>query len=191
MISRLTKTSITPDRRRFLKVAIGSVWSGFLARTVHGQQVIDREHPIKAAFIYRVINYVEWPDGTFPTPKSPLIIGGAGDDPVNKYLGIIATKRFVGQRPLEFRHIKTANQAAECHIIFVSTTTPGPLRDAMIKLARPILLVGESAKFTASGGIINLAVRDNKVQLELSRRNAQKRGLQISSNLARVATIVD
>ena len=55
---------------------------------------------------------------------------------------------------------------------------------------RPILTVGEADHFLEAGGVIAMKNVDGRVRFEVSTVNAQKAGLQISSQLLNLAFAV-
>jgi hypothetical protein len=56
--------------------------------------------------------------------------------------------------------------------------------------AFPILTVGEGESFARNGGIINFALKNGNVRLEIDLTAAKKAGLTISSKLLAVADVV-
>ena len=53
-----------------------------------------------------------------------------------------------------------------------------------------VLTVGESDSFISLGGMINLAMKDNKIRPEVNLAAAERAHLQISSKLLRIAQVV-
>ncbi len=154
---------------------------------------IDREPQIKAAYLYQFVRYVQWPSDCFPNDEAPLVIGAVGDDPVNQQLRLIAQKRTAGQRQLGYQPVTTAEQAARCHILFFSDSTDAATRAALLAGIgnSPVLLVGEGPGFVTEGGIISFVIVDNKVRLRLSMKAATDHQLKISSQLAKLAEVVN
>lgn len=153
----------------------------------------DQEAKIKAAYLYKFIQYVEWPETAFAAHDSPLVIGSVGDDLVNKYLRLIADQRKAGQRDLVYRPNINEKQAQACHILFVSDQASRKTFEAIIRhiQKQPILLVGEWSGFAESEGVIGFVFIENNVRLKISLETASQRGLTISSQLAKIAKIVD
>ncbi|GIW98091.1 MAG: hypothetical protein KatS3mg111_1424 [Pirellulaceae bacterium] len=155
--------------------------------------VVEREAKIKAAYLYQFLNYIQWAPGTFQAEDSPLVIGVVGDDPVNKYLKVIAAHRKANNRRLEYREVQTPDDAAGCHILFFGDQVAADTIRQYIqeRTGDPVLLVGENPSFIQIGGIIAFVVADNHVRLQLSMKEASKRGLRVSSQLAKIAHVVD
>jgi len=154
---------------------------------------MEREHRIKAAYLYQFVNYIEWDEKAFSSPDSPLVIGVVGDDPVNKYLKLIASQRKAKNRPIEYREVSTVEEAKECHILFFSESVPDEQVRKLIggRQGEPVLLVGEKSQFLQHGGIIAFVIAGNNVRLQLSMKKAASHGLRVSSQLAKISNVVD
>lgn len=152
-----------------------------------------REAKIKAAYIFKFINYVTWPGRAFAGDDAPLVVGAMGDGRVNDYLELIARERTAGSRPLEFVVVDRPEQATGCHILFVPRSVPTETLAAVEPNVRgaPILLVGERPGFAKAAGGIGFIVVDNNVRLQLSLEAAKQRDLQVSSQLAKLSQIID
>lgn len=149
-----------------------------------------REPQIKAAFIYKFINYVQRPE---QDPEQPLVIATVGSDPVNKYLRAIADSRKAGNRALSYQSLQRVDNIESCHIVFVADSVPQELAKAVLQRTQnlPVLVVGERQNFIKAGGTINFVISQNKVRVQLSLQSASKRDLKISSKLARIAEVID
>src|ERR1700722_2798032 len=65
-----------------------------------------REYEVKAAFLYNFARFVEWPSGTFSSPKDPLIICVLGQDPFGTDLEETVKGRTAGDREIVIRRLK-------------------------------------------------------------------------------------
>jgi hypothetical protein len=80
------------SRRRCLRLLL---WGAAIATaalagvTAHAQREAS-ESSVKAAFLYKFANYVEWPANAFASPSAPLVIGVAGADAIAADLERIA-----------------------------------------------------------------------------------------------------
>lgn len=186
-----------PDESMILTqrlVACALVLAVFLCDVgIAKERVIDREPKIKAVYVYKFIHYIDWPDDAFADAAAPVVIGTIGPNPVNAYLKRIASGRQAGDRSLIYREIVSTEQAASCHLIFVSANASADLVTGVFQGLKnaPVVLVGETPRFVSDGGVIGFHVVDNKVRLKLSLHAATSRGLKVSSQLAKLADIVD
>jgi hypothetical protein len=143
---------------------------------------------VKAAFVYKFASYVEWPADAFPGQDSPLVIGVAGADELFRELQAIEGRRIVG-RPLQVREVKSQGNAADCcQILYVGTTAGRERTAAFLAAAKTssVLTVTDSSEHPADS-VINFLVVDNRIRFDISRDSAERKGLQLRSQLLAVA----
>ena len=93
---------------------------------------------------------------------------------------------------MKARRLSDASQARGCNILFVSRDGQADVDAVLSSLAgTPVLLVGEQDHFAREGGMINFVEVDQKVRFEINEAAAKKAGLKISSQLLKLATIVE
>ncbi len=163
-----------------------------MASNGQSPEVIDREYPLKAAYLYNFAAYIEWPDAGFDDPKAPLVIGVLGKAPFGEVLDQL-TQRKVGNRRVAIRRLSVTDAVDECHILFVAASVSGDQRQRVLTNTRnrPILRVGEVPSFIEDGGDIGFFVQRNKLRFKISIHAVRQQKLNISSKLLRVAAIVD
>ena len=151
---------------------------------------ISREYLIKAAILYNFAKFAEWPKTAFRDDKSPLRICVIGDDPFGPALNSLQGKT-VRNRELAAGHITKVEDAAACHILFVSASESERLDTILAKVgALPILTVADINRFAYSGGIIELKEVDKLSRIEVNLGAADLAGLKLSSKLLRLADTV-
>jgi hypothetical protein len=154
--------------------------------------VINREYPLKALFLYNFGGYVEWPATTFHGPNQPFVIGVLGPAPLLDTLSDIAASKKIGERRIVIEHFPSVNEIRPCQILFVTRgVSPQEQRQAVEKLLnQPVLIVGESDGFARGGGTVNFFVESNKIRFEINPEAARQQQLKISSKLLALARIV-
>ena len=148
------------------------------------------EYRLKAAFLLNFGKFVEWPG---PAGVSdPLTICVLGDDPFGSNLDETLAGRTVGSRPVRARRISETASARSCAILFLSRSEAYRISALAAALkGAPVLLVGERPGFARQGGMINFIETDQKIRFEINEAAAKKAGLKISSQLLKLATIVE
>jgi hypothetical protein len=148
----------------------------------------DIEQRVKAAFLFKFGGYVEWPERVFPRSDSPLVIGVAGADVLAEELSRITSGRTMNGRPVTVRRVRSAEQAAGVHVLFISRSESGRLGELLsMTQGHPVLTVTETEKGLAQGSVINFVVADNRVRFEVSLEAANRNGLRIGAPLLAVA----
>jgi uncharacterized protein DUF4154 len=149
------------------------------------------EHQVKAAFLYHFTKYVEWPPQAFAAAQSSIVLGALGSDPFLGAVEEVIQGREVEGRALVWKRFDAPPRGGECHVLFVGSHDEARLKPALQKLkGEPILTVGDSEAFGRAGGIVWFRVRENRVSFVINTDAARRAGLQISSRLLAVATVV-
>jgi len=143
---------------------------------------------IKAAYLYKLLNYIELPAGVLSRPDSPLVIGVAGADDVHAELVQVLGERSPGSRPVQLRRVAEGDSPAGLHVLFAGTRVD-PLRSALVKAARerPLLLVTDSPDGLKAGASINFVIVRSRVRFEVSLDAAERSSIRISSRVLALA----
>ena len=154
-------------------------------------QVRELASAIKATYLYKFAPFVNWPEGTFGAPSSPLTICVVGDDAVGHLVEEAVQDAKISPRPVLVRRLVTVGPDSQCHIAYLAPGAEGALAAALQRLRRsPMLTVTDDARDTRTRGIINFVVRDNRVRFEVDLAAAAESGLTISSKLLNLAVSV-
>ncbi len=147
---------------------------------------------MKAAFLYNFANFSEWPEATFRGSDAPLIVGILGEDPFGHHLNALKGQSVNG-RTLEIKHFTKTEDIIACHILFISSQQQKHIAQVLETLKdAPVLTVGnELEELRLSGCIINFVIVKNKIRFEINRASAERAGLDISSQLLSVATVIN
>lgn len=149
------------------------------------------EYVVKAAYLYNFAKFVEWPPNVFVTTDTPLSICIAGDNPFGEALGSLSGKT-VESHPVEIHLIPTATGLDRCHIVFMGRAEQGRYKTVLAKLARlPILTVSDINGFAQEGGMIGLIEADQRIRFNINLTATRQAGLKLSSQLLKLATIVE
>jgi hypothetical protein len=148
------------------------------------------EYEVKAAFLLNFGKFVEWPPQTLPAGSLDICV--LGSDPFGSDLDDTLAGRTVGSRSVQARRIADVSAARGCAIVFVSRADAERVSSVLASLrGAPVLIVGEQDRFADQGGMINFVEVDQKIRFEINETAAKKAGLKISSQLLKLATIVE
>lgn len=168
---------------------------GFLLLSLYaapaGAGGIDKEHQIKAVFLYRFAQFVEWPAESFADENAPLVLGILGPDPFGAYLDEVVQGEKVGSHPISVKRIADPEEAARCHVLFLSPS--GSDQGVAERLSglqgRKILTVGDTDGFSRGGGMILFTTRNGRIRLRINMESVRASDLELSSKLLRLAEI--
>jgi hypothetical protein len=149
------------------------------------------EHEVKAAFVFKFGEFVDWPEHVYSGPSAPFTIVVLGADPVAEVLEELGRQRRINNRPVAVRRLQRAEAIPRAQIVFVGAGESDRLRAAADNLkAASALTVTETARPSQPSGIINFVVRDNRVRFEIDAEAADQSGLKISSKVLSLAVLV-
>jgi len=150
-----------------------------------------KEYDIKAAFLYRLAQFVEWPKDAFPAAETPLVIGVLGADPFGKALDEVVQNEVLGNRKLAVQRYRTVEEIGTCHILFISPSEGGRMDQIFSSLkGRNILTVGDTDGFARQGGVVRFMTVQNRIKLRINIDSARAANLTISSQLLRAVDVV-
>ena len=177
------------DARRWLAATGPALVMALVLSNARGavlaQQRID-EYRLKAAVLYNLAKFVEWPGESFQAATSPFVICVLGADPFGEALDQSLAGRVVGGRPVVARRINDVESG--CHILFIADSEVRRLSTIMDKLrGASVLTVAEVNGFVDRGGVIGLVTEDDRVRFEINADAATKARLKISARLLALA----
>lgn len=158
------------------------------------------EYHVKAGFLFNFAKFVEWPRSAL-APGTSLRLGIVAPAEVYELMEKALSGKVVGERPLIVERITAAQVAGESplpNIIFIHQDIVRLLAELAFTpqqlLARadnqPVLLVGESAGFAVSGGMIGFVQRGENLRFQVNLASAQRAGLKLSARLSGLAEVV-
>jgi hypothetical protein len=148
------------------------------------------EYEVKAAFLYNFARFVQWPPQAFASEDDDLALCVLGDDPFRGVLERAVAGKKVQGHEIAVRHV-AHDEARQCHILFASAAGKFRSRVALAAVAgSPVLTVGDDRDFANRGGMIAFRLDGNKVRFIVNTDAAAKAGIEISSQLLKVAANV-
>jgi hypothetical protein len=176
-------------RRRKALLLLALAWVGLTGAGAAPKRVA--EVGLKSAFLYKFTLFTDW-NGALGSPDAPISICVMGRDDIADYLQEAVQNRTAHSRPIAVRRPRGTVEADGCHVLFIGWSEPNLVDRALASLAdRPILTVGELEGFAERGGMINIVKRDNRLRLEINLRAVESSGLRLSSQLLKLAKLVD
>jgi hypothetical protein len=146
---------------------------------------------VEAVFLFYFSQFVEWPPRAFADERSPIVIGVLGADPFGGALDQAVAGEQVNGRPIVVRRLKSIDEAAGCHILYISSSESPQLPQILSTLkGRSVLTVSDLGDFVQSGGMIRFGLVDQRVRLYINEHAAQAAGLTLSSKLLRAGQVV-
>jgi YfiR/HmsC-like len=160
-------------------------------RTADGQEDFVDEYKLKAAMLYNLTHFVEWPESAYPDRHAPIFLCILGQDPFASSLTSTLPKETDNGRPVLIRRLQSEKETPGCHILYISSSERKSAAYIFATLnGASILTVGEMTQFAAHGGIIQFSMEDQHVRFDINVDAASRAGIRISSKLLALAQIV-
>jgi hypothetical protein len=180
--------SVKLSRHRVLVLLLGLL--GVVAAQCPAQTEEYSVESVKAAFLCRFLEYVEWPEGS--RSEGPLTIAVLGDESLAEELHRNVRGRLAQGREIRARSVSSVQEGLDAHVLFVGAQAKKKLAALADAHPRdPVLIVTEGEGALDRGSVINFLIVDGNVRFEVSLPAAEQRGLKLSSRLLNVALRVE
>ena len=169
----------------FLVFSIVSLF--FPATAVAGDAKIDN---IKVAYIYNFIRYINWPESN--TKKDVFHICVHKDSDLQEKLLKLESKTVKSKNIKIFSISGAGKELSKCEVLVLPKLKQAELKE-FTTYASPsnILTISDTQGYARLDVMINLVVLDNKIRFEVNLNEVDSAALTISSNLLKLAKIVE
>ncbi|MFL6549726.1 MAG: YfiR family protein [Povalibacter sp.] len=159
--------------------------SGFTSVCCADDGASQGEAQLKAAYVFNFVKFVDWEGHAW---ADVLAICFEGADDVREALALAVADKSVGTRKILVRAATGPVDKDRCNVVYVDSARVASARWSASSSA---LTIGDTEDFTRTGGIIRLYTDSNRLRFIVNVGNARRAGLQISSNLLKLATHVE
>jgi hypothetical protein len=157
--------------------------------TAEGElSAVPTDFEVKAVFLYNFAKFIEWPADAFKNADTNFVIGVIGQDPFGNVLESRLEGKSVQGKALVFKKLVSPNQAADCQVLFVSSSEANDWF-AIHKIldGSPVLTVSDIDAFVQQGGMVGFELEKKRVRFNINLTAAEKSSLKISSQLLKLA----
>jgi hypothetical protein len=151
-------------------------------------QTREQEANLKAVFIYNFTRYIDWDTSNI---ENDFVIGVIGSTAVTEPLSQIAKTNTVKNKKIIIRHFSSPDEITQCNILFISANSTFSLSSVLSKLNKGTLTITEEAGLAEQGAAFNFVVVNDKLKFEANVKSINAAGLKASSQLLKLAIIVD
>lgn len=146
------------------------------------------EAALKAAFIYNFTKYIDWeavPD------NEPFVIGILGPSEIETPLNKIAAAYKAKNKQIIIKNFGSPEKISACQMLFIPAKQPFAVETILANVNKGTLTISESAGFAKMGTAFNFIIVNNKLKFEANLKAINTAGLKASSQLLKLAVIVD
>lgn len=151
------------------------------------------EYAVKAAYLYNFAKFVEWPADVFASKNSPITLCIVGSHPFGQALDTIIDKT-IRDRRLKVRNLSHNRAVAHhnCHILYINDSEKEHVEELLAATAySPVLTISDIRGFADAGGMIGLVKIGQRIRFEINVLAVRQANLDISSQLLKLARIID
>jgi hypothetical protein len=144
------------------------------------------EMTVKAAFVFNLTKYVEWPQR-----DTDMMVCVIGDSSTASTLRQMLDGKTAGMQTLRVVAKSPADSLQDCQILYVSSSSPAKYAGILSRVSqKPVLTVGETSTFAQQGGVVGLVNAGNHIRIEINPEAARAATLKISARLLNLAILV-
>lgn len=156
-------------------------------RAQSASQMNAAEAQVQAAYVYKFIGFVEWPQEVFATPDQALIIGVLGADDIAEELEGLLSARKTERRPLSVRRFGH-DETIAAHVLVVGTLDRPVLKRVLDQVrGTPVLVVSRDRLADAPEVMINFITLKQRVRFEVALAPVTRSRLRLSALMLSVA----
>lgn len=163
-------------------------------------QTETAEYQLKAACLYNLIKFVEWPQKI--EDSNQITVGVIGTEPLAGFLGPLKDTKVKNKKVLirqfpSYQEIQKSDKKAmeeqlesvkKCNLLFICPSEAVNIKEILGLLTDTnVLTVGQDENFLKEGGMVNFVIEDQKVRFEINLAASDKAKLKISSQLLQLA----
>jgi YfiR/HmsC-like len=145
------------------------------------------EYDLKAAFLYNIALFTDWPVETFEDKDSAFTFCIAGSDPFGNSIDSLLVKSLKNRKISIMRQGKTSN-FNKCQVLFIPSSESSQAESILREIKNTsTLTVSEDNSAFKKGSMLNLSITENKLRFQVNREAVSASKLSISSKLLRLA----
>jgi len=151
------------------------------------------EYTIKIVLLERFTRFIEWPEESAISDTSqPFVLGLIGKNPFGSKPEDIYSTRKMRNKKVKIRYISKLDEIEGCHLLFISKSEEKKLSKILsFTKDKPILTISDTKGFAEEGVLINLYLKEDKVQFEINESAVRESGLSMSYMLLKTGKIVN
>lgn len=152
----------------------------------------EREGKLKAACLYYITKFVEFPSEKINEGKINLCV--LGDDAANAYLlNTFKDKEIKGNKiNLIFSERSIMVNLKSCNLVYMGTLTDEQEEEVLNGTKeKPILTISSVEDITSRNGIVHIYKENNKLRIKINAKKADSLSLKISSELLQIAEVAE
>jgi hypothetical protein len=152
------------------------------------------EESVKAAILFNLVRFVEWPVSAVPDPSAPRIVAIFGHDDLQKRMIEMVTSESLSSRIIVLE-VGDLGRLEDCRdniqVLYIARSAHKLIPQILELLgARPVLTVGDDEGFVMQDGMMNFVRQNNRIRFDINLDQSEKGRLKMSSKLFGLARVI-
>jgi len=145
---------------------------------------------VKAAMVYNLAKFVEWPGESPADGASPLLVCWLGDGQLSTELQALQGKT-IRNRPIVVRQARQPEEIGSCQLLVIDAAQRAQL-PAILKLVRGsnTFAISDMQGFADAGGMLGFVTEAGRVRFEINLEAINATSLKVSSQVLSLAVSV-
>ena len=144
----------------------------------------SQNEKLKSLFIYNFTKYIKW---SGDNGSGDFIIEVYKDKKMLKTLKTLLKNKKTGNRKIVIKNFTSKENLNNCNILFIPSEKSNIIA-SMSKILnnKATVIVSENKYGISKGAGINFIVKKKKIKFEIRKRNVEKKGIKVNSNLLKL-----
>lgn len=153
----------------------------------------DQEYTIKAAFIGKFTQFIDWPEKNLASDSTGSFnICVVGNNPFGNKLDRLAVATEIKGKNIRVFYLEPEQQISHCHVVFIPKLSTPQLNSLLSRVNQhPILTIADSPGYASRGVMINFYRKNGFIGFEINKSASDRSHFEISSRLLKLAVIID
>ena len=148
------------------------------------------ELSLKAAVVYNLAKFVEWPAEAMPATGA-FTACVFGDDAAADALARIVKGRLIGGKAVNVVRVRIESPLKTCHLLYVPRGSSAQLATILAAVRDvPVLTISDIQNFVALGGVAELFVESGRIRFNVNLDVARRSRVRFSSDVLALAVHV-
>jgi len=181
--------AVDRGRSRPPRWRVAVAWAALACATpAHAQPAQVFDYELKAVYLLNFGRFATWPPAAAGPRDDSFRICVVGRDPFGPSLDETVAGETIAGRPVEAARLSRAEDAAGCHVLFVSDSEDADLVAVLRSVETTgVLTVSDLPQFLERGGMIQFVTERSRVRFAVNLAAVERARLTLSSELLRVA----
>lgn len=150
--------------------------------------VDPRELTIKAAYLFRLSLFVDWPaEKLSPSGSDNIRFCIAGGQEIAETIKHVLAGKTINRHGIEIVEVKPKAELKACHLLYISKNAEAETLFLRAVANYPVLTVGETGKFYSQGGMVLLFEKENRIFFAINQQAADRARVKFGAQLLNLA----